>query len=217
MLPTFVIEKFLTGDEINHLVSLIKLKADKTFEDTSTYFDSGVNGKYSGKIVSNNYNWDYHNTPEIEKILTAKIEQAIGKKLKVVNAHILESLVPYQLHTDVIYQEQQPNPEYTLLIPVDNFASHTVVFNESWNHSNDFEDYKKQYTGKTKLQLDPKFCAEYLSHLHPADLRYLTLQTVFPWKQGSLLAFDRRHFHCSDNYSKRGTTGKIAIILRTHG
>ena len=63
------------------------------------------------------------------------------------------------------------------------------------------------------MRIDPKFCAQNLSHLHPNDLKYLTIKETFDWTRGSLFAFDRRYFHCSDNFVKKGVPTKQAIIL----
>jgi hypothetical protein len=66
-----------------------------------------------------------------------------------------------------------------------------------------------------KLKMDPKFCAGRLSHLHPHDMKYLSLHDTFTWNKGSVFAMDRRYFHCSDNYHRRGLNQKRAIVLWT--
>lgn len=217
LLPTFNAESIFTPEEIDTVDQYIQIQKTRNISvDSGRYLDSGYLGRHAGKIIANNTYWDYHNSPEIEKILTPKLENLLQKKLIVPNAHILESKIPYLIHNDFIHHNSQgSNPEYTILIPLDTYNSITVCFNEWAENYNDFEIFKQNYSGETKLKMDPKFCANRLSHLHPMDLKYLTLHDTFAWNKGSVFAMDRRYFHCSDNFSKRGLVQKRAIVLLT--
>jgi hypothetical protein len=215
ILPTHNIENLFTSQEIDEVNQLIIAIGKYNIDDGESYPDSGNNGKYAGKSIANNIHWNYHNHPEIEKILSPKLEHLLQKKLIVNDAHILEAKIPYLIHTDFIHNNQGFNPEYTILIPLDTYDSITVCFNEWAENYNDFEIFKQNYSGETKLKIDPKFCANRLSHLHPKDLMYLTLHDTFAWNKGSVFAMDRRYFHCSDNFSKRGLVQKRSIVLWT--
>lgn len=215
LLPTINNANIFDLDELDIVDQLI-LKIGKFYvDDTTKYPDSGNHGRHSGQVVSNNIAWDYHAHAEIESILTPKLESLLQKKLIVTDAHILESKIPYQIHTDYIHNNHGFNPEYTILIPLDTYDSITVCFNEWADDYNDFEIFKQKYQGDIKLKMDPKFCANRLSHLHPHDLKYLSLHDTFIWNKGSVFAMDRRYFHCSDNYHRRGLNQKRAIVLWT--
>jgi hypothetical protein len=215
LLPTVNIANIFDSGELD-LVDQLILKIGKSHvDDASKYPDSGKGGKHSGQTISNNITWDYHAHLEIESILTAKIESLLQKKLIVTDAHTLESKIPYQIHTDFVHNNHGRNPEYTVLIPLDTYDSITVCFNEWAEDYNDFEIFKQNYQGEKKLKMDPKFCASRLSHLHPHDLKYLTVHDTFAWTKGSVFAMDRRYFHCSDNFIKRGLDQKRAIVLWT--
>jgi hypothetical protein len=212
ILPTYNVDNLFTSQEIDSVDQYIRTVGKNVI------IDSEDHEKHVGKIISNNIFWDYHLHPEIEKILTSKLENLLQKKLLVTDAHILESKIPYLIHTDFIHNNQGLkgiNPEYTIIIPLDNYDSITVCFNE-WAECNDFEIFKQNYQGEKKIKIDPKFCADCLSHLHPKDLMYLSLHDTFTWKKGSVFAMDRRYFHCSDNFPRRGLVQKRAIVLWTY-
>jgi hypothetical protein len=216
VLPTHNVANLFTSNEMDEVDQLIKAIGKYGIDDGS-YLDSGNNGKHAGKVIASNIHWNYHSHPEIEKILTPKIENLIQKKLLVTDAHILEAKIPYLIHTDVIHNNRGLAPEYTIIIPLDTYDSITVCFNEWAEEYNDFEIFKQQYQGEKKLKIDARFCAERLSHLHPKDLVYLSVHDTFAWNKGSMFAMDRRYFHCSDNFPRRGLAQKRAIVLWTLG
>jgi len=217
LLPTITRTDLFSSSELNQAVELIKQIATEYHDTGTDYVDSGNNGRHAKRLIATKYRWQYHDllTREISDILTPVIERVINKKIQVSEAHILESEIPYLLHTDLLHKNNKSTPEYTIIIPLDNYDSYTVCFNEYSTNSNDFEEYKKNYTGELKLKIDPFFCAERLNHIYPKDLLYLSLHAAFKWNKGSMFAIDRRYYHCSDNYLKRDMLSKQAIILRT--
>ena len=220
LLPTVNIENVFTSDELKTVDQYAQKIGRVQIHDSGGYPDSGRHGKHAGRVISNNIYWDYHQCPEIEKILTKKLEHLLQRKLIVADARILESKIPYLIHTDlinVLCEDQGFNPEYTVLIPLDTYDSISVCFNEWAENYTDFEIFKQNYSGEMKLRIDSNFCASRLSHLHPKDLMYLTLRDTFAWNKGSVFAMDRRYFHCSDNFPKRGLVEKRAIVLFTLG
>lgn len=214
LLPTYNVSDVFTSEEIDIVDQWIQ-KNGKLCIDDGRYDDSGYMGRHGGKLIAKNIMWDYHHCPEVGNILTPKLENLLQKKLIVPNAHILEARIPYLIHSDILHENQGHVPEYTMLIPLDTYDSITVCFNEWSDTSNDFEIFKQNYTGEKRLRMDPRFCANRLSHLHPKDLAYLTLHDTFAWNKGSVFAMDRRYFHCSDNFLKKGLSQKRAIVLWT--
>jgi len=168
-----------------------------------------------GKLYSKNHAWDFHS--DEAKSVRDILEPHLPKNIKVNHSKIIESFYPYELHTDVYAggDDSSSDVQYTFIIPLDDYDSNTFVFNEySYGGSNEFEDFKKQYTGDLKLKISREDALR-LTHLYPKDLLYLSLKEKFTWKKGNMLAFDRNCFHCSDNYLKTGHTSKRAIILWT--
>jgi hypothetical protein len=227
VLPTYNVENLFTSKEIDAVNQYITSNADnrhstwirdRCYYCSIDYADSSSNLEQNDKHASNKIAWNYHNHPEVEKILTPKLEHMLQKKLMVSDSYILEAKIPYPIHTDLAdfeFYTQGYKPEYTILIPLDTYDSVTVCFNE-WSEHNDFDRFKKNYQSEKELKIDSKFCAAWLSHLHPKDLMYLTLHDTFVWNKGSAFAMDRRYFHCSDNFPKRGLAQKRAIALWTY-
>lgn len=216
LLPTKIVENFIDSNELDFVVKKIYENSSEIVDDLSVYNDTGNGGRHANKVISTNYFWDYHKTLEVEKILTPKIKKIFDQNFEIVESHILNSKVPYLIHTDTIrLSDKNRIPGYTILIPCDTFDTNTVCFNEYHNTSNDFEDFKKNYQGDLNLKIDFEICAKYLSHVHPNDLKYLTLQEIFPWKKGTAFFMDRKYFHCSDNFVKRGLQSKQCIVLWT--
>jgi hypothetical protein len=209
LLPTIQVKNFLSPEECQHIHELLI-----TCGKPKLYSLPDKHG--ADAVVSEQYRWFYHaddSTKEIRDILDPKFEQVFGEKIDIpVDSHMLDSKIPLLIHADIADYECW----YNLIIPLYNYDSCTVIFNEWVENSVDsrsFELFKEQYTGDLSLKIDPKFCVERLSHLHPKDVKYLTLKETFEWKQGSLCAFDRRYFHCSDNFTKRGLKNKIGLIM----
>lgn len=209
MLESIYQTEFLNDDELDLLVKLIHQKKHHVLN---------VDYQISGELWAKDHIWDYYadNTQEIRDILEPKIEKLFGRKLLVGTSHILESLKPYKLHNDTHHRNNSENPEYVLLIPIDNTDSSTIVFNESYEDSNEFSDYKSTVEHVPSFSLDPAFCNQYLSHINPKDLRYLTLKDAFKWQKGGLIAFDRRYFHCSNNFKRDDVESKQCIIIWTY-
>lgn len=224
ILPTFQDKNLFSPSEIDQVSQYIISNAKnqhKTWFGESTHYctldNEHLDSDQNHKHIANKILWDYHDHPEVEKILTPKLERMLQKKLMVSDSYILEANIPYPVHTDFVDfvdNAQGYNPEYTILIPLDTYDSITVCFNE-WANHNDFDHFKKNYQDEKKIKMDLKFCADRLSHLHPFDLKYLTLHDTFAWNKGSAFAMDRRYFHCSDNFPKRGLAQKRAIALWT--
>jgi hypothetical protein len=218
--PTTIVEDFLTSEEVDiikeHIFSNIGRHIDKETNYSKFNLDQNENPNYF-------YYWDYYNDLTVKSILNNKLDEVIGKKYKVVDSHITDCRVPYYVHTDYAHPENEvEKPEYTVLIPMEDSESVTIIFNEYLEeidcvskNNHYLSNYKKNYKGEKNLKLDPKFCADNLSHLHIDDLKYLTLETVFKFKKGSLLLFDRKKFHCSDNFIQKGISSKTNIIIWT--
>lgn len=165
-----------------------------------------------GKVYNKKYGWDFYSdaTQDIRSIL----EPHLPHSTYVTQSHILESYYPFELHTDVNHTGDSSASQYTVIIPLDDYNSQTFVFNEYNSGTNEFEDFKAQYTGELKLRI-PRELVLTLTHLHPKDLMYLSLKETFNWDKGSMFAFDRKYYHCSDNYIRAGETSKRAILLWT--
>lgn len=151
-------------------------------------------------------------------ILQPKLDKHLGEGLYASHIHVLDSYIPYGMHTDAEQPnlELAPKPAWTLIIPLDDYDSTTYVFNERsslkepwhWVHEEGIEpgDYSI-----TREQWERDFAPFSDYEL----FRYLTIESTFKWKKGAMFAADRFRFHTSDNFLNHGLRNKRALILWT--
>lgn len=214
LLDSIHIANFLSYREVDDLEFWIK-NCFELLEDVNDQ----TGDKSKGQLRANYFRWNFYDenpwAKKIRELLEPKFDQLFADKQTVLHSHILESIIPYQLHTDYYHHHdnEQQIATYTILIPLQNYDSKTVVFNEYLENSNEFEKFKQNNLAYQNLQIDPKFCSDRLNHLYPKDLKYLTIKETFDWNKGDFFAVDRRYFHCSDNFNKRGIDKKLGIVM----
>jgi len=152
-------------------------------------------------------------------IIQPKLEREFGKGIRASHIHILESHVPYGLHSD----SEQPNlksapaPAWTIIIPLDDYPSKTYQFNErsnlkdpmSWVRAHNIQKKPQPAVDMETFEKDFAPLTAYES------LEYLSVESIFHWKKGNAFASDRFRFHCSDNYYNHGIKSKRALVLWT--
>ena len=152
-------------------------------------------------------------------IIQPKLEATFGNGIKASHIHVLDSHFPYGLHNDAEQEnrEDAPNPAWTLIVPLADYPSKTYVFNER-------SGYKDPWSWINNEGIEPNedYCIDRETWEKDFDpftdyelLKYLTVQSTFPWKRGSCFAADRFNYHCSDNYYNHGIKSKKAIIMWT--
>ena len=212
MNATFEINNFLSSSEL-----------EKTIENVYDFIDLkhdfiNKHGVWQGKDEGTHH-W----------IATDKLSSAfniVEQKLKSIlepftieAAQILQAKLGSDLHTDYAVKRNQQaqklegDPYYTLIIPHHDYNSHTVVFEQSADY-NDFYLYK-EHNQPLENFINNKDWQQYCSHCWPEDQTYLTLDKACSWEKGKLLGFDRRRWHCSDNFDVDLKEGFI-LWLRKH-
>lgn len=221
ILPTKIIDNFFTPEDFRYLKSLPFLyteKNDGTFYDPIFEFKPYLKEQLPRSLVRRylafNGNSEY---PRVNQILNDTVKKHFGPELHIGASHILTAFYPYLAHSDAVYGEfgidDKNYGAYTLIIPLDNFLSSTVIFNE--------------YSDKTKLvnvytegkdpvyKIDDDFYNKYLTHEARECMNHLSVETVFPWNANSCLAMSRYKFHGSDDFFSHGIPYKQAVIMWT--
>ena len=202
-----IIDGFLSDQEIRDIKQEFMtagIKGDAKLRDDCELLPSeyaiGV-GTVSRTILQ--FHPKYHkNTVEL---LKQKVSDTFGKEINLAHAHMLTSYIPYRIHTDGLIGEHGITEgnygAYTLLIPLDDYDTHTIVFNE-WQ---DNDKLLPHYTEKNqpKDTIDDETYEKYFKAEQREHLRYLSIDKIFKWKRGSCLAMSRYVFHGSDNYFGR--------------
>lgn len=137
------------------------------------------------------------------------------------NWHILNAFVPYGIHTDSYDDEVECGTHgimdgfdfgYTFLIPLADYEASTVVMNEMSPNMKVADKWIKLKNRQPLDLIDDSVYDAHLTHQSKELFRYFSIDTIFKWTKGSLLAMDRSAFHCSSNFIKTGLLEKRAII-----
>lgn len=158
-----------------------------------------------------------------------RIQELFGSELQCLFGGYLNELTPMALHSDY-FRKLKGKPHSTFLIPIsaDHDVTlvnrvHTIVFNEEdmWTpnseESNSFwkqRDWRKNKSVKENNAL--QYFDQYLSHNTKENLECLTVQSIFQWQLGSILYWDSRLLHCSDNFTTNGIQSKQALVVHTY-
>jgi len=212
MNDTFEIDNFLSDNEleqtINNVYNCIDLQHDLTNKD----------GVWQGKDEGTHH-WVATNQLNVAFEIVADKLQAVLEPFTIEAAQILQVKLGSDLHTDYAVKRNQQeqvlagDPYYTLIIPHQDYNSHTIVFKEQADYNN-FYMYKER-NKPIDNYINNEDWQKYCSHCWPEDQTYLTLDKACSWKKGKLLGFDRRRWHCSDNFDADVKEGFI-LWLRRH-
>jgi len=205
--------------DISNFISLKEIKETETrvykATDEKTEFVDHW-GVWKGKHVTTQHWVAKNQLDSVFSIIKEKLQDVLNIPFELEKGQILQSYLAYDLHTDYyvkvdhVAEKLAGIPYYTLIIPLADFNSHTVVFNESANY-NDFYIYKDKNQELEEYISDTNW-SKYCSHCWPEDQKYLTLDKACSWRQGKLIGFDRRRFHCSDNFTQK-LERKDAFVL----
>jgi len=194
MEKSFELSSFLTYDEVD-----ILLKFYSILPKTLNY----GNDK---KAYTTGFDLDTLDKTPIKNFKT-RLTNIIGQH-KVTVSMFLEEFEPWTVHSD--YHKADNKPYYALLFPLDyeNKDTHTITFNELGIE----EDYKKNLLEESGYDYDQKQL-RLLSHVDQQLLKKLTIDKIFKWQKGNMIAWHRSLLHCSDNFLLDGPQKKTALVL----
>jgi hypothetical protein len=147
----------------------------------------------------------------IKKRIIEKLEQLFGRPIDLLHGMLLKEKKPWQIHTD--YLKGDANPDLAILIPLNVTLVNTctVIFNELATDS--FETYKLK--NKKLLNNATTMHNDLMSHELIENLEYVSLLNSYHWIPGSVIYWDRKLLHASDNFLQNGITEKTALVLFT--
>lgn len=146
----------------------------------------------------------------IKKKVISKLEKLVNEKINITVGMYLKEKNPWTIHTD--YVKNDKHPKGAFLIPLVEENTHTVIFNEEC--TDHFSLFKK--TNK-KLQNNAKNIRDTLcSHESDNHLELVSLFAAYRWHLGSVIYWDRKMLHCSDNFLQNGVTEKHALVIFTN-
>jgi hypothetical protein len=150
--------------------------------------------------------------PFIKRKVLDRLETLLDRPISLVHGMLLKENKPWGIHTD--YVKGDSNPDMGILIPLNNgpVNTHTVIFNESCVDS--FDSY--MLTNKKSINSAVDMHDALLSHETTERLEYVSLTGAFQWYPGSVIYWDRKLLHASDNFLKNNVVEKTALVLFTN-
>lgn len=221
LLPTVIVPNFVSDFEIQTILRIIQEQGKIVKYNANDIVD----GETDQVVVSSLQVVSNEQVDPIMDMIGDRLKLALGSTPVLSSCWILTEHYPLGLHTDSFQLAvgEQEDLYYTILIPVDDFETCTVLTNQHCDvtrESQTQEVFLSEYLkGRPLLPKDQRITAEFwkqnLSHSGELNRPFFSLEQTFEWTKGSLLAFDRRKWHASDNFLKNGLDKKVAIVSFT--
>ena len=191
-----------TPEELKNLNTILDKLSDESFQDQKSNLSYGY---------TNGFKIEDPMHLIIRKKVIQRIELLLGKKIQLHLGMILKSISPFGIHTD--YVKGDLHPDLAILIPL-NLAyleTHTIVFNEEC-----LDNFSRYMSRTGQLEVNAKSLHKTLcSHETEYGLERVSVQGIYKWVPGSVIYWNRKLLHCSDNYIDRDIKEKRALILFT--
>lgn len=195
MKDIFEIANWLSLEEVDQVLSITKNWEKIPFAPDY--------GRWPGQLISEQSWHDWNDQDQLGQLIGARLKQAVGENIKVVEVNYQQLHLPWDVHADLSRNCQGSCPWYTIAIALEDYASRTIIFDQSSVGYNDFHVYKKS-NKKTEHPVDLDFWNANLSHCWDEDREYLSLRYVSQeWRAGNAIFFNRRFMHSSDNFHTR--------------
>lgn len=222
-LESIIVPNFLNDAELDEFWAASQ--TEDVYHVTDTSMTSAIRSLcgFEQPVTAEYYIFDkFYENPcwePLVDIMQPKLEKHLGKGVYASHIHILDSYVPYGIHSDSEQPNLQlaPEPAWTLIIPFDDVNSKTYQFHQRSAEKSPWEWVKNNNIKPfTEYSISREMWESEFAPLTDYELfRYLSVESAFEWKRGSMFAADRFRFHCSDNYYNRGIKNKRAIIMWT--
>lgn len=200
------IENFLTAGELS--------KINTAVDQWNTVCYRSEGGRLpKGSLIANQALAQWDQSDSVVSIIKPKLDEMFGNYY--VSELVLQELfLPWDVHTDYVRPNQQGQPYYSVIIPLNTCDSRTILFDQT-AEQNDFYKFK-QNNKKIINPVNVDFWQNNLSHCQAEDREYLSLRYVSqPWKAGNLFSFRRNAIHSSDNFHTRISYPKKFIQILT--
>jgi hypothetical protein len=232
IVDTKIIKDFLSYDEIFTIEKEIEIAIEQGHPGDKFYLPNGelTNICYNfffNKTHLNKKNAETRLTTwfvETEQIILKNIYEKLGNDVEVFDAHLLDSVTPYGIHTDGIYGQfgvgEKYYAGYTCVIPLEDTNSNTIIFDQYFDETKSYADWIKKNDPPMLCSIDEIIWKKYFEGKYFTDfdkhaMKYMSIETIFPWEKGALMAASRYKFHTSDDFTKNNVKHKRAIVLWT--
>jgi hypothetical protein len=211
LLPTLELDNLFDQDTLNTITR--RLREINDFRLSQQVWE----GPNLGKVLANKYYCNPVTDPDVAELFLSRLPKNIANNAILEEFYELQSFIPYEIHCDSghLHLEDNEEPYYLFLVPLETVNVRTIVFDQVSDGLH-FIEYKETNNPlPDSEQLSEEEYQRYFSHCWPQERPYLSINHVFEWQLGKLLAFDMHYFHASDDYIKNGVSGKNCLVVMT--
>ena len=226
--PTMIVKNFLSNEDIAYIEEIFQdADRDLQIERAGVYMSQNDTDNTVSDVRSHYVYPGETRKQVLHDFINSKIHKIFDKNIRCVDWHILNAFLPYPTHSDSfddldpIATGLPPGADYafTFLIPLDNYNTNTIVFNEESTYTKNPGRWIQENNIPKKNEISDNFYDQYLGH-HDINGKpvfdHLSVEFLFPWTKGDLLTMSRHSFHCSDNFPAKGLKVKRALIGWSH-
>jgi hypothetical protein len=157
--------------------------------------------------------------PAIKKLVIDKINQHSAIKIqKLTVGQILQTQNPFGVHSDFMGKGDNGEGQ-AFLIPLwqtpepnDENRTTTIVFDQTWTTSQLMSDYIATNPDKPTNNAE-SIWEKHMGHDSKIHAEYLSVKMLCPWIYGSVISWNRRLLHSSNNFPAFGIEEKCALVL----
>lgn len=196
MKDVFEITNWVTQEEVQQIFSIVESWEKVPFKPNY--------GRWPGELISIQswHQWDDNDA--LGKMLSDRMRRALGNDIVVVETNYQQLHLPWDIHADLDRELKGRAPWYTFIIPLEDYDSRTIIFDQISPGYNDFYKFKQQ-NSKVAHPVGIDFWNSNLSHCWDEDREYLSLKYISrDWKAGDALFLKRQLMHSSDDFHVRG-------------
>lgn len=216
-----IIPNFFSEDELKNIEKMFRAGSDLKIQiENYGITMSGNVGNGTQEVRAHYWYPGKSYFDKINQFINKKIKNLHGEAIECENWHILNAFMPYTIHSDSFDELNSSATElpdnytyaWTYLIPLNDYDTNTIVFNETSNFSKDPKVWIDRLNKQPINSITNEEYEKYLSHEVKEYVSYYSIDKIFPWRKGDLLAMSRHAFHASDNFVAKGLVEKRALI-----
>lgn len=207
-----------------HLINVFTSSDLEKIQKALSHIKDQRNAKYE-KIYTNGFTEKDSVYHLIKRWVVDPINVKCMTKIEKITVGMkLISREPFPIHSDFT-GKGDAGEGYAYLIPLSHSPidgdrpmpqSHTIIFDQSWTASQRMEDYIKSNPQIPKKNAD-NIWQDHFDHNPREWAQYLSVKLLAPWTPGSVIIWDRKLLHTSDNFIKKNILERTALIIFTTG
>lgn len=220
MAEPYLIENFLSPDDIAELIKLFHSKDNKVEKNTGP--------------VTSDITEEFKTHPVLKRIYE-QIKQEVGECV-IYTSFFYKVNIPHLIHNDddklgpVVYKAftlpieieyENENTGYPYLCMFDQyylegpskFFGGSKIDIPTYYNAQVYEYSQVQNTTDKPFPTDVYLT--YMTHLRPFWLKGLSFKSALEWKPGNAIVFDCVRLHCASDFNKQGIKSKLGLSIFT--